>query len=174
MNAADQDSQQTKLTLLVTELFQDYHVAIFAYVYRMVEDRELAHDLTQETFLKVFHTRRRLPQIENPRAWIYRIATNTTLNALKRQNLFTRFLQRQTEPTAPNPTDHSDQRIDLEHALAELPIQYRMPLLLYSVHGFSVREVADALDITEGATKTRLHRAREMFRQAYEKGAKDG
>jgi RNA polymerase sigma-70 factor (ECF subfamily) len=48
-----------------------------------------------------------------------------------------------------------------------LPVRYRAPLLLYSHYGFSVREVAEVLEISEGAVKTRLHRAREAFRRLY-------
>jgi RNA polymerase sigma-70 factor (ECF subfamily) len=58
---------------------------------------------------------------------------------------------------------------EVAQALATLPAKYRAPLLLYSYDGLNVREVATALNLSEGAVKTRLHRAREMFRQAYGK-----
>jgi RNA polymerase sigma-70 factor (ECF subfamily) len=52
-------------------------------------------------------------------------------------------------------------------ALSQLPANYRAPLLLYGRYDFSVKEIAAVLDISEGAAKNRLWRAREMFRQAY-------
>lgn len=156
---------------LVVVLFEQYHTAIFAYMYRLVGDREWAHDLTQETFLRLFHTRHRLPQVENRRAWIYRIATNLALNALKRHRRFAWLPWRSAgvaHLTEPDPTEDTDRSLAVEQALAELPPGYRAPLLLHSHYGFSVQEVAQALNISKGAVKTRLYRAREMFRQVYQ------
>lgn len=161
-------------TILVADLFEQYHTAVFAYLYRLVGDREWAHDLSQETFLRLFCARHRLLQIENRRAWVYRIATNLAFNALKRRRRFAWLPWRNTDAihlTVPDPTEHADRRVGIEHALAQLPPHYRAPLLLHSHYGFSVREIAEALGIREGAVKTRLFRAREMFRQAYEGGS---
>ena len=161
---------------LVADLFEQYQAPVFAYLYRLVGDREWAHDLSQETFLQLFRTRQRLPEVENRRAWVYRIATNLALNALKRSRRFAWLPWRQADDLqmhAPDPAERVDEHAALERALAELPADYRAPLLLYSHYGFSVREVARALDMSEGAVKTRLFRAREMFRQAYERGDGD-
>jgi RNA polymerase sigma-70 factor (ECF subfamily) len=155
----------------VVVLFEQYHTAVFAYLYRLVGDREWAHDLTQETFLRLFRARNRLPQVENRRAWIYRIATNLAFNALKRHRRFAWLPWRSADVaylTAPDPTQESDRSLAVARALAQLPPHYRAPLLLHSHYGFSVREVARALNISKGAVKTRLYRAREMFRQVYE------
>lgn len=172
-------ASRDELTTLVADLFEQHRTAIYAYVYRLVNDREWAHDLTQETFLRVFRARQRLPQVENRRAWVYRVATNVAINALRRRQRFAwlpwRHIDHSTEVGAglagSNPAERSDQRVAIEQALLELPPQYRAPLLLYSHYGFNVREVAEALDISPGAVKTRLYRAREMFRQAYVRGA---
>jgi RNA polymerase sigma-70 factor (ECF subfamily) len=161
---------------LVADLFEQYQAPVFAYLYRLVGDREWAHDLSQETFLQLFRNRHRLPEVENRRAWVYRIATNLALNALKRSRRFAWLPWRQADDLqmhAPDPAERVDEHAALERALAELPADYRAPLLLYSHYGFSVREVARALDVSEGAVKTRLFRAREMFRQAYERGDGD-
>jgi RNA polymerase sigma-70 factor (ECF subfamily) len=158
-------------TDLVIELFEQYQTAIFAYLYRLVGDREWAHDLTQETFLRLFRTRRRLSRVKNRRAWLYRIATNLTFNFLKRQRRFAWLPWHQTDDlrtTAESDAgEQSDQRLAVEQALGQLPTHYRAPLLLYSHYGFNVEEIAQMLNISAGAVKTRLYRAREMFRQAY-------
>jgi RNA polymerase sigma-70 factor (ECF subfamily) len=161
---------------LVADLFEQYQAPVFAYLYRLVGDREWAHDLSQEAFLQLFRARHRLPEVENQRAWVYRIATNLALNALKRSRRFAWLPWRQVDDLrvhGSDPAEQVDEQTSLERALAELPADYRAPLLLYSRYGFSVREVARALDVSEGAVKTRLFRAREMFRQAYERGDGD-
>jgi RNA polymerase sigma-70 factor (ECF subfamily) len=164
---------QPDLAILVADLFEQYQRVVFAYLYRLVDDWEWAQDLTQETFLRLFRARHRLPQVENRRAWIYRIATNVALNALKRRRRFAWLPWRNTDAVylaAPDPAEQADRRVAVEWALAELPPHYRAALLLHSHYGFSVREVAEALDISQGAVKIRLYRAREMFRQVYEGG----
>jgi RNA polymerase sigma-70 factor (ECF subfamily) len=160
-------------TILVADLFEQYQRVVFAYLYHLVGDSEWAHDLTQETFLRLFRARHRLPQVENRRAWVYRIATNVAFNALKRRRRFAWLPWRSTDAlhmAAPDPAEQADRRVAVERALAELPPHYRAPLLLHSHYGFSVRELAEALDISQGAVKIRLYRAREMFRQVYEGG----
>jgi RNA polymerase sigma-70 factor, ECF subfamily len=157
---------------LVAALFDQYRSAIFAYAWRLVGDREWAEELTQETFLRVFNAREQLPRVINRRAWVYRIGTNVCLNAIKRRRRFAWL----PWPIGHIPTlEESDaaeqivRRDALELALAALPPEYRAPLLLYTHYGFAVCEVAEALAISEGAVKTRIYRAREMFRKAYER-----
>jgi RNA polymerase sigma factor (sigma-70 family) len=163
---------EADLDALVAELFEAYYQPICTYIFCLVDEWELAHDLTQETFLQLFHTRQRLRGVENPRAWIYRIATHLTLNKLKRQRRFA-WLPWHNLEESPHfqwqaPDEEVNQRAAVEKALAALPAHYRAPLLLYSEGGFSVREVAETLGINEGTVKVQLHRARTLFRQAYE------
>ncbi|CAN5818486.1 N/A [soil metagenome] len=157
----------------VSSLFEAYAQPVCAYIHSLVGDWPLAHDLTQETFLRLYDTRARLVQVHNPRAWVYRIATHVALNERKRRKRFAWLPWHDAEQTGPtiawSPVESEfDARDAVERALAALPQDYRAPLLLYSGYDFSVREIAEALEITESAVKTRLHRAREMFRKVYD------
>jgi RNA polymerase sigma-70 factor (ECF subfamily) len=156
----------------VAELFEQHRSAIFAYLARMARDADLAEELTQETFLKVHAARDQLPGIENPRAWIFRIATNTCMTALKRNRRF-RWLPWEgaagVERASRGHAARIIERDAVERALAALSEAYRVPLLLFSHHGFRVAEIAVILGISEGAVKTRLYRAKEMFLRAYQR-----
>ncbi len=157
---------------LIASLFRQYQQPIFAYLYRLVNQRELAEELTQETFLKAFAARQRLPGVANLRAWLYRIATNAAFNALRRGRRFAWLPWSRVDDLrlrGPDPAVSAGQQDVVERALAALPPAYRAPLLLYSHYGFSVGEVAEALGVGQGAVKMRLLRAREMFRQAYDR-----
>lgn len=158
---------------LVAELFEQHRSAILAYVCRLTADRSLAEELTQETFLRVFEARERLSQVANPRAWVFRIATNTTFSALRRRKRYV-WLPWETVEKAPARDQDIAERVGLEDAvemaLASLSPQYRAPLLLFSHYGFSVAETAAILGISEGAVKTRVYRGKEMFQQAYQRG----
>lgn len=156
---------------LIATLFERHHHEIFAYIYRLVNQREWAHDLTQETFLRLLRYQERLPQVENHRAWVYRIASNVTFNALKRRRRFQWLPWRQSDALTrhePDPALQIDCRHRVAAALRTLPPHYRAPLLLFTHYELSVREIAGVLEISEAAVKTRLHRAREMFRNAYQ------
>ena len=133
-------------------------------------EREWAEELTQEVFLRVFNAREQLPGVRNRRAWVYRVATNVCFNALKRRRRFAwlpwhaaQFLTLQAVDAA----EQIGRRDAVEMALAALSPKYRAPLLLFTHYGFGIGEVAEILAISEGAVKTRIYRAREMFRKAY-------
>lgn len=165
------DHNADALGQLVASLFDEYAQPICAYIQSLVGDWHLAHDLTQETYLRLYQTRDKLPQVENRRAWIYRIATHVALNERKRRKRFAWLPWSQADEAGihqPSLEATVNARDAVEQALATLPPEYRAPLLLYSGYDFSVREIAEALELSEGAVKTRLYRAREMFRKVYE------
>jgi RNA polymerase sigma-70 factor (ECF subfamily) len=162
---------------LATHLFERYHAEIFAYLARMVGDREWAQDLTQETFLSAHRASGQLAAVENPRAWLYRVATNAALNGLKRKRRFRWLPWQEREdraghdalPASGNVAEEVGRQALIEAALSALPPEYRAPLLLYAHHGLKVAEIAETLGLSEGAARMRLQRGREMFRREYRK-----
>jgi len=149
-------------------LFEQFHAPILNYLHRMVSDRALAEDLTQDTFIKAYKA---LPNTKPDlafKAWLYRIATNTALSHLRRGKII-RFLPFIGE------REHTGERLDLsvtrqtdiETVLQQLPKHYAAVLLLRHYQGLSLAETAEALDITENAAKLRLFRARKAFAKIY-------
>jgi RNA polymerase sigma-70 factor (ECF subfamily) len=160
----------SETAVFISNLFERHHQEIFAYLYRLLNNREWAHDLTQETFEKVIRNQEQLGSIDNHRAWIYRIASNLAFNALKRQKRWQWLPWNQHDAcalTMPCPARQTAQQEAVAQALNALPSHYRAPLLLFSYYEMSVKEIATVLEISPGAVKTRLHRAREQFRQVY-------
>lgn len=151
--------RERELDDLITNLFNLYSVPICAYIYALVKDWQLAQELTQETYLRLCRTRERLPEIDNQRAWIYRIARNLTLNEIKRRRRFAWLPWRSTDETIQfswiEITHQVDSRADIEETLRLLPEHYRSPLILYSSHGLSVKEIAEALELSESAARRR-------------------
>jgi RNA polymerase sigma-70 factor (ECF subfamily) len=149
-------------------LFEQFHAPILNYLHRMVSDRALAEDLTQDTFIKAYKA---LPKTKPDlafKAWLYRIATNTALSHLRRGKIvqFLPFI---------GDREHNDERVDhavtrqtdIENVLNQLPKHYAAVLLLRHYQGLSLAETAEALDITENAAKLRLFRARKAFAKIY-------
>jgi len=152
-------------------IFTRYHRAIYAYLLSMVGDVEQAQDLTQDTFLKVYTALARTPDPALP-AWLYRIATNTALDALRRRRRLTWLPftpddeARWAAPGADLPT-RCAAREAVDAALAQLSPRERACLLLRARDGLTLEEIAQALGLSTGAAKMTLYRAKERFRAAY-------
>jgi RNA polymerase sigma-70 factor (ECF subfamily) len=158
-------------------LFRDYHSDIYVYLCRLVGDQGQAEELAQETFVKAYRALGCLPMEANSRAWLYRIATNTALDCLRRRRLVSwlPLFERDMHPAVQTCfAESSLESIAVEKTLSELRAHYRIPLVLYACQGFSTQEIAKILRISRGAVKTRLFRAREQFRRLYCRKEGDG
>jgi RNA polymerase sigma-70 factor, ECF subfamily len=166
------------------ELVRRYERPVFALLYRMVRDRELAEDLAQETFVKALNA------IESYRpefkfsSWIFKIANNAAIDHLRRRELDTLSLegspQAETpeaiEATALQIGDRQESALDevearelggqIEAAISELRPEYRSCILLRHVEGRAYEEIAEILNLPLGTVKTYIHRARNELRQA--------
>jgi RNA polymerase sigma-70 factor (ECF subfamily) len=170
-----------------SDLFAHYHPVLLDYLYGMTRDRELAADLAQDTFERAFAASPDLVGIAQPRAWLYRIATHVALNAIRRGRHFewlplSRVAPEGDEeaarawsalPPVEVPQAPGNLAADVaEHdavwtVLAELPPRWRAVLLLQTVAGFEVREVAVLLQLSEANVRKSLFRAKERFRALY-------
>lgn len=151
------------------QLFEQYHAPILNYLHRMVNDRALAEDLTQDTFIKAYKA---LPRTQDDlafKAWLYRIATNTAISHLRRGKVIKWLPFVGDRESSGEAIDRSVARnTDIAHTLDELPKHYAAVLLLRHYQGLSIAETAQALDITENAAKLRLFRARKAFAKVYD------
>ena len=162
--------QRSDIDKRFERLFAEYQRPILNYLYRMLSNRERAEELTQDVFVKAYRALPRLPLEANERAWLYRIATNAAYDSLRRARLVQWMPLLENVDSLAMSGDRGGgvgEREAVQKALAELKPAYRAPLILYSVQGYSVAEIADMLGLSEGAVKTRLYRARETFRNAY-------
>ncbi|MGQ9586247.1 MAG: RNA polymerase sigma factor [Anaerolineae bacterium] len=157
-------------------IFQEYQQPIASYLLRLVDDPRQAEELAQEAFLKAYRALEALPADANVRAWLYRIATNTAYDALRRRRLL-KWLPLGRHPYRETSVSQTleariAERDAVRRALAELPPLYRVPLVLYTVEGFSTQEIAEVLHVSPNTVKVRIFRARQMFQQAYEEDSR--
>jgi RNA polymerase sigma-70 factor (ECF subfamily) len=153
----------------VEHLYYEHRRPLLAYLARLVDDREAAEDLCQETFLKALRSWARHDPAASPVAWLYRIATNTAYDHMRRRRraIVTPLLE--SDMLAGEVLGAKlDEGVGVRRALARLPARYRVPLLLHTCAGHSLQEIADALGCSHAAVKMRLVRARERFRQVYQ------
>ncbi|MFH1084971.1 MAG: RNA polymerase sigma factor [Chloroflexota bacterium] len=154
-------------------LFASYRQPILHYLQRLLGDWAGAEEVGQDVFVRAYRALPALPADANERAWLYRIATNAAYDQLRRRRLiqWLPLLERTRSAAAPDdPEATVMEHTAVQSALDRIPAKYRAPLVLYSVQGYSVQEISTMIGISEGAVKTRLYRAREMFRAYYEEG----
>lgn len=150
-------------------LFSRYEEPICSYLARMTGDLPRAQELAQETFLRAYRAMARGEAWENPRAWLYRVASRLAANDYRRRKLL-QWLPLGDHDPAPGRSVDRDcaVRLDFQAALIKLPPRYRVPLLLSMVADYRVAEIGAILGLGSSAVKMRLSRAREMLRRAYE------
>lgn len=159
---------QAEIDAQCERLFTEHSTPILNYLYRLLGDRSQAEDLAQDVFVRVYRALPTLPAGANHRAWIYRIATHCAYDALRRRRLITWLpFQEQEQERMADPASPPDRDEAVQKALSKLSPRYRVPLILFSVQGYSTEEIAQMLSISVGAVKTRLYRAREAFRKWY-------
>jgi RNA polymerase sigma-70 factor, ECF subfamily len=153
----------------VEQLYRQHRRPILAYLARLT-DRESAEDLCQETFLKALRGWAQHDPSGSAVAWLYRIATNTAYDHLRRHRraALTPLVEALALPSANAPELRLDESEPVRSALAQLPARYRVPLLLQVCAGHSLSEIAAILGCSSSAVKMRLLRARERFRQVYQ------
>lgn len=149
------------------ELYGRYSRAMYTVAYRITNDFELANDVLQEAFLKVFRALSGFRRESTLGAWIKTIVLRTALSKVKRRPNFEPLDQHAVE----EPVDWGHQiDIDyLERAIQDLPEGYRMVFVLIEVEGYSHKEVADLMGISVGTSKSQLFYAKKKLRQALEK-----
>lgn len=178
---ADADlPQETARAQMTARAFDsEFRVAFnarFAELFRVLDrflgDDSLAADIAQETFVRLY---RRGEMPDDLRAWLVSVALNQARDELRRRSRRLRLLRRHVEEepmadAAPSPEDEllsAERRTMVRRALDALAPRERA-LLLMREEGYSYRELAVALQLTETSVGTLLARARVAFRQAYE------
>jgi RNA polymerase sigma-70 factor (ECF subfamily) len=167
-----------------SDVFREYQHPIYNYLLRMTQNKAVAEELTQETFIRVhrsLHTFRGEARLST---WIYRIATNVNLdhfkssgNRLVAQAVSLDEIEFEGEwvadriSTSPEKlADQSEMSECVQSFIHRLSPSYRAVLVLHDLQGLKNREIADVLDIPLSTVKIRLHRARNKLRESLNKG----
>ncbi len=156
-------------TICIESLYQAHQHSLVAYLARLVRDHTAAEDLCQETFLKAIRGWAGRRSTATTTAWLYRIATNTAYDHLRRRR--TAGLQLcysdRLLSGAPAPEAQLDAAALVRQTLERMPARYRLPLIMHVYQGYSLDEIAIALGCSYDAVKMRLFRARECFQRVY-------
>lgn len=149
-------------------LFETYYRPLASFLFRMLDDTQLAQDITQDCFVKLHLAMKSGQPLENVRAWLYRVATNAALDERRRRRRITWLpllaSSDRQEAEYLDPEDQVALRDHLQRVLEGISPNLTACLLLHLHHGFSHDEIAAILGISSGAARTRLQRGREAFK----------
>jgi RNA polymerase sigma-70 factor, ECF subfamily len=164
------------------ELVRRYEHRMRAVLVRLLDDRRDVEEAVQDSFVQAWRSLERFRGDSAVSTWLYRIAVNEALARLRRKRLSTMELDevREGERLAADARLEPQQAVEageLEAFLTEriraLEPEYRAPLVLRDVIGFSNQEVADILELSLPAAKSRIHRARMQIREDFERWERD-
>lgn len=183
MQAPKRDSDDMQSPMAFEEIYQEYGGKILNLAYRMTGREDIARDLTQDVFIKVFEKRQDFRGDSQIYTWIYRVATNHILNYLKKENRRKWFslldksiedvlTEKQVDaaywnnarPATPDrKLEKKEQENIVRQQIEKLPVKYRVPFLLHRYEGISYQEIATILDLSLSAVEARIHRAKKML-----------
>ncbi|HYC47618.1 MAG TPA: sigma-70 family RNA polymerase sigma factor [Burkholderiales bacterium] len=148
-------------------LVRAYSAELYRYGYWLSRDRFTAEDLVQETFARAWNGWRALRDPKAAKKWLYTILRNEHARLYERKRLDIADEQ-DLDLIEDRRLGAAAAEFELREALRALPTAYREPLILQVIGGFSCEEIAKIMELTPGATMTRLSRARLALRKQSE------
>jgi RNA polymerase sigma-70 factor, ECF subfamily len=162
-------AEETRAALL-ERLYRDHSDRIYGLCLRMSGDSAQATELAQDVFVRAWEQLDRLQPGSDAGAWLWRLATNVVLNAMRSERRRHARVAPVAEPglleRAELGTPLPVRRLSLDAAMARLPERAREVFVLHDVEGFAHAEVAEMLGVAEGTVRAHLHRARTLMREA--------
>jgi RNA polymerase sigma-70 factor (ECF subfamily) len=150
----------------LVEIVKQHHEAVYRYAFRLSGASHDAEDLTQQTFLVAREKIDQLRDAQATRAWLYTVLRNCFLKELRqRQPVLMANFGETLEDLAAAPGAEPVDRESLQRALARLPDEFRLPLLLFYFEELSYREIATALNAPVCTVMSRLARAKAHLRR---------
>jgi len=161
-----------------------YTRQLYSAAMRMTRNPSDAEDLVQETFLKAYRAYHTFEEGTNLKAWLYRILTNTYINKYRKDSrrpsevdlgsvedlyLYRNIGSEESAEAARTTEDLVLEGLvesDIKKAVEDLPENFRLPVLLADLEGFSYKEIAEILDIPIGTVMSRLHRGRKAMQKS--------
>lgn len=147
-----------------TTFVTEYTPYVYRTAFALLQDPTEAEDISQEVFLKVYHSIYQLNDVKAFSSWLKKIVTNSCLDCLKKSRGIP-VPDKDLELIPARPFDNWDQRLIVQEALKELASEYRQVLVMREWQGYDYSEIAQLLSIPVGTVKSRIHTARMHLRK---------
>lgn len=160
-------------------IYERYERPIYSLVYRLMGNAEDAFDITQDVFVKAYKALSKTSPDLNLSAWLHRIASNACMDVLRRRKIVRWLPWDPTEHANITPASDEDEperrvvgretRQQVQNVLNKMNERYRLCLVLREYQDMSCEEIAEVLGTSRQAVKSMLFRARDQFRDIYER-----
>lgn len=156
---------------LLESAVREYSRMVYRIAYSVLRDPAEAEDVTQETFLRALRYGRKFAAVDDPKAWLARVAWRLAVER-RRKNQRAVAITDGADEQLPSPGPGAERQLldeereqMLEKLIAGLPDSLRDPLVLSAIEELVPREVAAALGMSEAAVRSRTFRARQLLRE---------
>ncbi len=146
-------------------LYQQYAALVYSIAYSYMRNREDAEDMTEEAFVRLYEHGTDFPEPAQAKAWLAAVTRNLCINELKKRNRQKRADELPEDLRSEDSPQRTAELNAVMEAIGRLPEEYRLPLVLFAVEGYSVHETAEILNLNESTVRTRVARAREIIRK---------
>ncbi len=154
-------SKQHKFDSLV----RTFHGDLYRYALFLSKNESLAEDIVQEVYLRAWKNIDNLREVKAAKSWLFTILSRENARHFGRKSLDTVDIDIVEEIPAAESIESNMQRFQLQRAIGKLAMEYRQPMLLQVVGGFSTDEIAGILALNDNTVSTRLFRARSQLKQ---------
>ncbi|MDH3428495.1 MAG: sigma-70 family RNA polymerase sigma factor [Gammaproteobacteria bacterium] len=143
-----------------------YHQDMYRYAAWLSRDKAIAEDVVQEALLRAWKSLDALRDESSARQWLLTIVRRENARYFERKRLETVDIDNLTASQAALLAEQPNEELDdMRQAIYELDDDYREPLVLQVLMGYSTNEIAEQMELKQGAVLTRLHRARAKLRE---------
>ncbi len=150
-------------------LYERYSGRVYALSLRLCGSNDIADDLTQEIFIKVWEGISSFKGESAFYSWLHRICINSFLMKLRSDKNYEKKIGGSFNNSDGNllmvAYTNDDFSLDMEKAIAKLPSQSKLVFILFEIVGYKHREISQMLNIEEGTSKAHLHKARKILRE---------
>jgi len=154
------------------ELFNAFAPKMLAVAMRYISDKERAEDVLQDAFIKVFKNIHNFKLDGSLEGWVRRIVVNTALDQLRKNKKHQTDVELDNVSFELKQSNHIEPQLQADYLMTlveSLPDGYRTVFNLFAIEGYSHKEIADMLEITESTSKSQYSRARSVLREMLEK-----
>ena len=149
----------------LAQVFEALRPDLLRFAHWLARDRAIAEDIVQESLLRAWRSREGLKELSAARAWLLTIVRREHARLYERKRLELVPIDEVGDGHgAPRQAEPDGDLMTLRHAIMKLPLEYREPLVLQVLGGFSTEEISSELALSSTAVLTRLFRARNKLR----------
>lgn len=152
-----------------TEIFHIYTPKLLPYIIKIARKEQLAEEMVQETFLRLWINRAKLAQVDQPSSWLFRVASNVTVTYLKtqlnRKRLLTKVQVEEEEDTVSQKIHSKELVLLIQHAINLLPEKRQEIYRLSREAGLTHQQIADQLGISINTVKNQLGMALKFMQE---------